>query len=523
MSEGLPRGWATAELGELVTLVNGCAFKPSMWGKEGLPIIRIQNLNNPDAEFNFYEGRLSEKYLVRKGDLLFAWSGTPGTSFGAHIWRGTEAWLNQHIFKVLFDRESFDDRFLRYAINQNLQSYISQAHGGAGLAHITKGKFEAERLIFPPLPEQRRIVAKIEELFTRLDAGIAALNKVKQQIKRYRQAVLRDAFTGELTREWRERELRNPDSQLNREPAAQLLARIHAAAGSRQSRRGTASSADARVSSPDVPPGWVSATIDKITDPERECSYGVLQPGAHVDTGVPLVRVGDIQEGRVCVTDMKRVSPRIAAQYPRTTLRGGEVLITLVGAIGRTAVAPASLAGANTARAVGVIPLSPHVPPEYVELWFRNPAKMAEMVGKAHEVARKTLNLEDVRSAVVALPSLSEQRQIVAEVGRYFSLADFAEKAVDESLAKAAHLRQSILKQAFDGKLVPQDPNDEPAEKLLARIRAGGTDSDGQRAGTPRRRRTADDAGAHPRISVTPDPVPPAADRGRPHRQLELF
>jgi hypothetical protein len=90
----------------------------------------------------------------------------------------------------------------------------------------------------------------------------------------------------------------------------------------------------------------------------------------------------------------------------RTELKGGEVVISLVGAIGRTAVVPESLAGANTARAVGVIPLTPIVSPHWVEIWFRNPSKVADMTGKAHEVARKTLNLEDVRAADVAVPPL---------------------------------------------------------------------------------------------------------------------
>jgi len=167
-SNGLPTGWAEATIGDLVHLVNGMAFKPSQWSGEGMPIIRIQNLNDADAPFNYCSEDLPEKFLVSTGDLLFAWSGTPGTSFGAHLWRGGNAWLNQHIFNVRFDRTHLHPSFLRYAINQNLDSYIRQAHGGAGLAHITKGRFEESVLVIAPLPEQHRIVAKIEELFSHL-------------------------------------------------------------------------------------------------------------------------------------------------------------------------------------------------------------------------------------------------------------------------------------------------------------------------------------------------------------------
>jgi type I restriction enzyme S subunit len=108
-----------------------------------------------------------------------------------------------------------------------------------------------------------------------------------------------------------------------------------------------------------------------------------------VDGGTPLVRVGDIGDGLVALQKLKRIAPEIAAQFSRTFLRGGEVLISLVGTIGRTAVAPDALAGANVARAIGVIPVSGSADPRWVEHWFRSPVQRATMESKAHEVARK--------------------------------------------------------------------------------------------------------------------------------------
>ncbi len=122
----LPEGWTVAPVGDILNLVNGCPFKPSHWKQTGLPIIRIQSLNNPNAPFNYCTDKMPEKYRVRNGDLLFAWSGTPGTSFGAHIWESGDAWLNQHIFRVEFDKTIFSSRSrVRMSLNPHSSIAIS--------------------------------------------------------------------------------------------------------------------------------------------------------------------------------------------------------------------------------------------------------------------------------------------------------------------------------------------------------------------------------------------------------------
>jgi type I restriction enzyme, S subunit len=237
--------------------VNGSAFKPTDWSKDGVPIVRIQNLNNPGAEFNRTTRVLPEKFKLRGGELLFAWSGTPGTSFGAHIWRGGEAWLNQHIFNVLFDENEWDKKFLQFAINQNLADYVRAAHGGAGLAHITKGRFEESELPQPTPDEQRRIVAEIEKHFTRLEAGVAALRRVQANLKRYRAAVLKAACEGRLVPT--EAELaRSGNRKATFETGGELLVRI--LAERRQSWQGRGKHKEAGVPDttnlPSLPEGW---------------------------------------------------------------------------------------------------------------------------------------------------------------------------------------------------------------------------------------------------------------------------
>ena len=157
---GVPKGWSRCTIGSVCKLVNGRAFKPTDWTQEGLPIVRIQNLNDPTAPFNRFDGEVRAQFLIDSGVLLFAWSGTPGTSFGAHIWNGGPAILNQHIFNVVFNESVIDKHFLRLAINQKLDELIDKAHGGVGLRHVTKGKVETTEIDIPPLDEQRRIVPR---------------------------------------------------------------------------------------------------------------------------------------------------------------------------------------------------------------------------------------------------------------------------------------------------------------------------------------------------------------------------
>ena len=153
------------EIGKICELINGTAFKPTDWETKeqgGLPIVRIQNLNDPTSEFNYFSGELNDKFYIENGELLFSWSGSRGTSFGAHIWTGGKAILNQHIFKVKFDENEANKKYLYYALNEAVSEVEENLHGGVGLVHITKGNLERIKIPLPPLAVQQEIVAEIE-------------------------------------------------------------------------------------------------------------------------------------------------------------------------------------------------------------------------------------------------------------------------------------------------------------------------------------------------------------------------
>jgi type I restriction enzyme S subunit len=165
----LPAGWAWARIGSLCDLRNGRAFKPEDWSAQGLKIIRIQNLNNPAAPYNHFEGAIDHRHAVASGDLLFSWSGTPGTSFGAYLWDRGDAVLNQHIFRVDYSRSLLDRSYFRIAMNSRLDHLIEIAHGGVGLSHVTRPVIDSTPIPVAPLAEQQRIVAKVDALMALCD------------------------------------------------------------------------------------------------------------------------------------------------------------------------------------------------------------------------------------------------------------------------------------------------------------------------------------------------------------------
>ena len=154
----LPKGWTTIKVGDVAIYTNGRAFKPEDWMHEGLPIIRIQNLNDNSASYNRTPKTYESKYLIHNGDLLFAWA----ASLGTYIWNGGKAWLNQHIFKV--DPYPFiEKQYLYHVFKAMITEFYTQSHG-SGMVHITKKQFENIKLLLPPLEEQKRIVQTLEQI-----------------------------------------------------------------------------------------------------------------------------------------------------------------------------------------------------------------------------------------------------------------------------------------------------------------------------------------------------------------------
>lgn len=405
----------------MLSLVNGFAFKPTQWQKHGLPIIRIQNLNNPRAPYNFCAEKLPEKVRVKRGDLLFAWSGTPGTSFGAHIWAGDDAWLNQHIFRVEFDSRLFDRSFLKHAVNQNLSEYISKAHGGAGLAHITKSVFEASMLRMPPFNEQRRIVAKLEKLLAKVDACKERLDKIPTLLKRFRQSVLAAACSGRLTADWRRRN--------------------------------------------EVPDAWdltmIKSVCEIIGGSQPPKKYFIYEPK---EGYIRFIQIRDYKSDQHVTFIPQILARRLCSKQDVMIGRYGPPLFQILRGI----------EGAYNVALMKAVPKSNEkLLNDFLFILLQDPPLRQYIINSSE----RTVGQDGVRKDLlekyeIYLPGLLEQVEIVRRVGQLSRLADQIEARYDRAKQHFDRLSQSILAKAFRGELVPQDPNDEPAEELLKRVQS---------------------------------------------------
>ncbi len=218
--------------------------------------------------------------------------------------------------------------------------------------------------------------------------------------------------------------------------------------------------------------GWVWASLEQVSDETRAITYGVIKLGDTIESGVPTLRSSDVRHLRLELHKVKRISPRIANEYQRTFLKGGEILVTVRGTLGGVVVAPKSCAGYNISREVAMVALVEESIGPAVAIMIGTPVMQNWLLANSRGLAYTGINIETLKNMPVPLPSLPEQHRIVVEVGRRLHIVDELEELVSVNLERADELRHSILRRAFEGRLVPQDPNDEPASALLERIAA---------------------------------------------------
>jgi type I restriction enzyme S subunit len=323
------------------------------------------------------------------------------------VWRGPEAVVNQHIFKV---DSRIDRPFHRYLLLSTLDALRRQTHG-SGMVHITKSRFEETPVRLPPLNEQQRIVAAIEEHLSRLDAADASLTLAIQRLQVLRRSALASAMNGGWTRR---------------------------------------------------PLGEVAETqLGKMLSKKSKSGVGSR----------PYLRNKNVQWGRVDTDDLLTMdfNDREAEKFG---LVSGDVLVCEGGEVGRAAVWRGQIEGCCFQKALHRVRSRGELQPEFIAHSFRWLADRSAFDAHVTGSTIKHLPQEDLRLIEVPVPPLEEQRRIVAEIEERISAIDVLRAAIERAQRRSASLRRAVLERAFRGELVPQDPTDEPVSVLLGRIRA---------------------------------------------------
>lgn len=423
--DGTSRSWFRTTLGNVVTLINGRAYKQEEMLTEGIPILRIQNLNGGDRWFYSNLHLPSEKYCA-SGDLLYAWSAT----FGPYIYEGPRAIFHYHIWNVV-PSAVIDKRFAYYELLRVTDQIKGFAHGVA-MPHVTKGGMEAWPIDLPPMAEQKRIADKLDTVFTRVHAVNTRLARVAPILKRFRQSVLAAATSGRLTEDWRN---------------------AHRAAD------------------------WTPRTVESLCLHISDGPFGSnLKSDDYTNTGARVVRLENI--GHLSFDAVKEtfISLDKYETLKKHTLLPGDLLFSsFVDEEVRVCEFPANIAEPTINKADCFRVRVDRAQVDQRFLAFRLACKSTYQALKelVHGATRPRINLNQLRGFEVMLPSADEQAEIVRRVETLFVFADRLEARLQTAQTATERLTPALLAKAFRGELVPQDPNDEPASELLRRLQQG--------------------------------------------------
>ena len=476
----LPNAWAAVKLGDFVENEKG--KKPKNESKTETDSHHI-----PYVDIQAFEENVIRTWTDGVGcrvcyetDFLMVWDGSRSGLVG----KGMNGALGSTLVRIYFPSMVNDYAF--YFLQSKYQQINTRAKG-VGIPHVNPALLWNYDFPIAPLNEQKCIVAKIEELFSELDKGIEALKTAQAQLKVYRQALLKHAFEGKLTAQWR------AEKQDKLESADALLKRIQQERAQRYQQQLTDWQTNVKQGSlvqragkpkapkplppltakelaelPELPEGWVYSYLSDLGDLGRGKSKHRPRNDPRLFGGIyPFVQTGEVKAANRIIRQYSQTLSDFGLQQSKLWPTG-TLCITIAANIAETAFL--GFDGCFPDSVVGFSAFEKIIAPEYVDFFIQ--AARTRIEAYAPATAQKNINLETLENLVVPYCSTPEQKMILNILEERFSIIDQLELTIITSLQQSEALRQSILKKAFAGLLVPQDPHDEPASKLLARIKA---------------------------------------------------
>lgn len=472
-ANGLPAGWVWTTIGEVAETMSGgtpSRKRPEYFGGD---VAWVKSGELRDGVVVDVEETISVEGLRDSSAKVFPRDTALVALYGATVGKtailGIDAATNQAVCAIFPRNGSFIPKYMTYWLRSQRDELVSLSAGGAQ-PNISQGIVKAFPFPLAPLPEQHRIVAEIETQFTRLDAGVAALKRVQAKLRRYKAAVLKAACEGRLMPT--EAELARVEGR-SYESGTALLARILAERRARwqqanPGKRYVEPKGVDGVGLADLPEGWVWASLEELSTHIVDCLHSTPK---FVEQGKLCVDTNCIEPGRIVFDRARYVDEHtFQDRIRRLSPQVGDVLFSREGTIGTALVVPENVELCLGQRMMMFRPCA-GITSDYFMYAMLSQRFEEQWKPKVVGTTAPHVNIGDLRVMGLPMPPLAEQHRIVAEVERRLSVAQEVESTVAASLKRAERLRQSILKRAFEGRLVAQDPNDEPARMLLERLK----------------------------------------------------
>lgn len=459
----LPDNWTKTTLREILTSIKG--KKPKKLGEKddffNIPYISIKSFEKGIFE-HFTDGENCR--ICNKEDILMVWDGARCGLVGTGVYGAIGSTLAKlNYFEM---NRNYLFHFLQFNYG-----YINKRPRGVGIPHVEPEILWNIEIPIPPFSEQDRISNKIEELFTKLDAGIQDFILAKEKLKIYRQSILKNAFEGKLTEEWREIHKKDIES------VSIILEKLK---NERKKTFGKKYKKTTQIETselPELPKGWAWTNIESLAEVVPNAikagPFGsALKKAFYVPEGYKIYGQEQVIRNNPYYGDYFIDEDRFKS-LKSCKVKPGDVLISLVGTIGKVLILPEDIEpGIINPRLVKFSLDERIVNNKFIKIYLESTAVRHFFSIASHGGTMDILNLTILKNLPISLPPLQEQNVLIDEIEQKFIIIDEIEREIDLNVLRAQKLRQSILKKAFMGQLVPQNPDDEPAKQLLERIKA---------------------------------------------------
>ncbi|MGG3435089.1 restriction endonuclease subunit S [Heyndrickxia coagulans] len=411
----VPGNWVWTKLGKIANYHNGKAFKPTDWSDKGRPIIRIQDLTGTNkGEPHFFEGQIDKKHEIKSGDLLISWSAT----LGAYIWKGEEAVLNQHIFKV----ESFINKKYHYYLMQNLISSLYSKTHGSGMVHVTKKVFDEIPVPLPNLKEQKRIADKVERLLSKIDEAKRLIEEAKETFELRRAAILDKAFRGEMMEK----------SHISRESNANLY---------------------------EIPINWKWKTFGDVA---QVCS-NLVDPKQYLE--LPHIAPDNIEKGTGQLLEYQTIEES-KVKSPKHYFKKGQILYSKI----RPYLSKVIIAEFEGLCSADMYPIETDLDAKYLFWYMLSPFFVEKASTAGSRSVLPKINKKELGNIPIPVPPKETQKKIVRIIESALSREKQTIGYLESIVGLMEKLKQSILSKAFRGELGTNDPTEESAIELLKEV-----------------------------------------------------